>query len=188
MTTPASSTTSDDLRRWAAEQLGFSREAARQPSRGPLLARAGQGGFCSDQRMGRAGAVLLNDANRGRLGAQDAVQTGWREALQQQVERFAAGFFTLPPEARRQHWQALNVEVPGSAAAGARLTALERGLSVKPEELRIAGADEAEFGNLLATSFVRPPYERAINAASNSRNCRQERQRWENAGPLAAAL
>ena len=110
--------------------------------------------------------------------AQDAIQTGWREALRERVERFAGEFFSLPPDLRRAGWQSLmstprgSATVDGSAhGVNAAWQSNQNGSRGQPSIYPSSGGNSG--------GFRADAYERAVQRNAFLAEHQGERARWE---------
>lgn len=112
------------VKHWAAEQLGRPADAPSSELRQAFMKRLRGDDFLPPWRIQQA----YQAAESGRLAAQTSQELeNW---LRPQVEEFAAGFFQLPPDERRQRWQQLLERCSFSSPLTARLRALEAGLDL----------------------------------------------------------
>src|SRR5262245_23731396 len=131
-------TTFDPITRWAAETLGVAGDDA-AVARGAFLRRLPAAGFVPPTGWRTAVTALTGTL----AGSEGGVRTdasqfdGTAERLREEVESFAARFWSLGPPDRRGEWQLLRERCRDCPALAARLRRFKAGLDVAADE----GAD-----------------------------------------------
>lgn len=127
------------------------------------------------RRLPRDGFVPPDDAAPWSRAARAA-------AFAAEVEAFAAAFWALAPDARRERFNALRERRYGPAAA--RLAELESGLDVEGTTPR--GREETALTGIARELFVLRPRERARRRAAWLAGLGLERDTWEAAARAMA--
>lgn len=124
----------DPVARWAAETLGVADDDS-AGAREAFLRRLTATGFVPTTAW-RAAVTALTDKlapSDGGVGADASQFESAAERLREEVESFAARFWSLPPPDRRRKWQVLSEWCRDSPALAARLRRLKAGLDVEAD-------------------------------------------------------
>jgi hypothetical protein len=178
----------DELRAWAAEQIGVSAEASAAEARGALL-RALPGSDFLPAPGARAAVRILCGTDPEAFVHSPAVCEARRERealLRGDVEQFASDFFRTPPPERQARWQALWQRAASCAAVRARLTALQPGLKVEAEPLPEDDPPVCELGEHLQELFVLAPAARAARRRELIDDFAESIDIWEDAAKRVA--
>jgi hypothetical protein len=185
MTTGTSPEPPAALRRWALAQFDLQPNLATDAARRELLKQLGPIDFVPssdwDSALRVAGIAPCDGDWNGAAFA--PALRAVEESVRENVDAFAAQFFSLPPEARRVRYQELLGQCMGMPAAAARLEALQPALEM-PCELPVGHAPRVvELLDQTRRLFVLPRQERASRRLAFLRQCRANLSEWN--GPAS---
>ncbi|MBV9125795.1 MAG: hypothetical protein JO112_20790 [Planctomycetes bacterium] len=163
MTTGNDSPSDQDLRRWAAEQLGMAPDPGWGEVRTKALRRLPEVDFLPPGSWQEAVRVLQGSVldPAGYLRAYESFLQEQEEVLRGEVEEFAAEFFRLPPSKRKERWQEWVRRCRGIPSLVERLRGLRPGLEVDPGQVAETAAGVRELAQVLGELFVLRPADRA---------------------------
>jgi hypothetical protein len=102
-------------------------------------------------------------------------------SLREQVEQFAATFFSLPVYERRWHFDQLQEQVEGFPRVETRLRVLEEGLSIDLDDLRGESPQMVELAQRVCALHVLRPQARAQLRQAMHRDLEADGRDWEKA-------
>jgi len=167
-----------DPRPWAAAQLEVPTGAPLAEIRDALRRRLADDDFVPPWQVQQAAELLLGSSQDGRGNlARAQARLEEEQRFWVEIDEFAGEFFDLPPEKRRQRWQALLAAGAFSPLLLIRLRALEPGLNVLP--LEHDDPDVAELARHVCNLFVLRPASRAALRHSLLRRMKEDVFRWQ---------
>lgn len=153
----------DRERRWAADVLGVTSTAEAQERF--LRALTEQAYLPEDSQVEALDVLRDQEVGISRNQLSESFRLAYADALNAEIEHFAADFFERPPIVRRRQWQDLRERAKGFSPLALRLELLEAGLSINRDSILTAscGAPDAEhdLDQLLLSTFALPPQARA---------------------------
>jgi hypothetical protein len=174
------------LERWSAEQLGLAEDAAPEAVRAAVFRELPEQDFVPSFAWHQAAIVLtrpnqkvlLDDALRGHLLRTE------EESLREEVEEFAAEFFTLPVPQRQVRYQALERQVATFPALEARLASLQRGLTFTVPNVDAQAPQVRELLKYIVELFPLRPGPFSARTGELFYNMQWDKAAWQNAGLL----
>lgn len=189
-----------DLRRWACKQLELAPEASTEERRRAVLAELAQFDFTPPlgwQSAMRASGILSG----GDLGfglddrALYSARRAWEESLREEIEAFAAEFFSLEVPDRIGRFGDLADRCQAAPALRARLEGLRIGLELPSQPPPGMSASMGELVSQMRKLFVERPHARAAQrlallrrSAATVAQWRSDARRLQRAFPGEAAL
>lgn len=142
------------LRRRAAEVLEVSEDATAAEARRAFFRHYREQDFAPPSALRHACGVLTGQP------IPAAVEAEWRredeDGLRDEVEAFAAAFFTFAVAQRRERWEALLARCTDTPPLAARLQALQVGLDLDVERLPLGQPFHGELARQVLDTFALP--------------------------------
>jgi hypothetical protein len=151
---------SDTDRRHAADRLGVPADVSPTDARAAFLRKLPAIGFLPAPSLCAAAASLAGQAVPGSVGVIDDSTDD--DALRSDVATFARQFWSLPPEVRRERWQALVDRAALDPPLTGRLRRLELGLDLRDATGVPGPPRQREVVDMIQSLFVLGPIERAM--------------------------
>lgn len=189
MTTGTNPKPSTAIRRWAIEQLDLQSGMPAREARQKLLKQLGEMDFMPPGGWDSALRVLGIAAGDGDQNGPALLppRRAAEDSLREEVEAFAARFFSLAPNTRIAHYQELLRRCAGVPAVAGRLEMLSPALELPCE---LPPGQTHDVANLLEQArclCVLPRQERASCRMAFLQECGTDLTRWQQAASLVQA-
>ena len=170
------------LRRWAAEQLGLDENFSAGDVQSAFLARLRESDFTPPQAWVSAFHLLQRGLPDRWSADHEAARRSWEELLHEEIESFAAKFFSLDIASRQQRWRELRARCESfSPRLSARLAALEKGLEIDAAAIPREGSPIGDLAREVMRLFVLRPAERAAARRALIIESQGDADRWYEA-------
>lgn len=169
-----------DAGAWAAREVGLPPDATPDEVRAALLCEVTREGFAPPPARQRAWQVLCAPTGSPPPCPPEAL-VAEEGRLRDEIDDFAASFFTTPVGARRQRWRELSALAAFSPPLAARLAALEPGLDLDVRPGGIGNPRTEQLASHVAGLFVLAPAARAAQRQAVLRGMQGDIVGWEEA-------